>query len=160
MGVNYDREKQELTRRNFFSLAAWTIGGIAVLGFLGVNGKFFWPNVAYGPPSKFSIGKPDNFPDGAKQNIADQKTSIVRHGNNIGAISMVCQHLGCTVAASSTGYDCPCHGSKYDDLGNVTHGPALVQLFWFDISLTPSGDLQVDKSKKFQDPTGHWYTVA
>ena len=115
-------------------------------------GKFFWPNVSYGPPSKFSIGKPTNFPDGAKQNIADQKVSIIRHGNKIGAISMVCQHLGCTVAASPTGYDCPCHGSKYDDMGNVTHGPALVSLFWFDISPTPSGDLEVDKSKKFNDP--------
>jgi cytochrome b6-f complex iron-sulfur subunit len=160
MAVNYDREKQELTRRNFLSLAGWSIVAIGTLGFLGQVGRFFWPNVAYGPPSKFDIGKPTNFPDGAKQNIADQKTTIIRHGNKIGAISMVCQHLGCTVAASNTGYDCPCHGSKYDDMGNVTHGPALVQLFWFDISLTPSGDLQVDKSKKFQEPLGHYYTVA
>lgn len=160
MAVNYDREKQDLTRRNFLSLMGWGLLGAGTLGFLGQAGKFFWPNVQYGPPSKFSIGKATNYPDGAKQNIADQKVSIVRHGNKIGAISMVCQHLGCTVAASATGYDCPCHGSKYDDLGNVTHGPAQVQLFWFDISLTPSGDLEVDKSKKFQDPTGHYFTVA
>jgi cytochrome b6-f complex iron-sulfur subunit len=160
MAVNYDREKQDLTRRNFLSLAGWGVIALGTLGSLGFLGRFFWPNVTYGPPSKFSIGKATNYPDGAKQNIADQKVSIVRHGNKIGAISMVCQHLGCTVAASSTGYDCPCHGSKYDDMGMVTHGPALVQLFWFDISLTPSGELQVDKSKKSQDPAGHYYTVA
>lgn len=159
MAINYDREKQELTRRNFLSLATWTGIGVGMLGAAGVFGRFFWPNVSYGPPSQFSIGKPTNFPDGAKQNIADQKVSIIRHGAKIGAISMVCQHLGCTVAASPTGYDCPCHGSKYDDMGNVTHGPALVSLFWFDVSLTPSGDLQVDKSKKFSDP-GHYYTVT
>jgi cytochrome b6-f complex iron-sulfur subunit len=63
------------------------------------------------------------------------------------------------VAASPTGYDCPCHGSKYDDKGNVTHGPALVSLFWFDVHPTPSGDLEVDKSKKFSDPD-HYYTVT
>jgi cytochrome b6-f complex iron-sulfur subunit len=160
MAVNYDREKQELTRRNFMSLGANAGIIVGIMAFGAVCGKFFWPNVVYGPPSKFDIGKPTNFPDGAKQNIADQKTTIIRHGNKIGAISMVCQHLGCTVAASNTGYDCPCHGSKYDDMGNVTHGPALVQLFWFDITLTPSGDLQVDKSKKFQDPLGHYYTVV
>jgi cytochrome b6-f complex iron-sulfur subunit len=158
MAVNYDREKQDLTRRNFLSAAGWAVAGAGLLGFLGQVGRFFWPNVQYGPPSKFSIGKPALYPDGAKQNIADQKVSIIRHGANIGAISMVCQHLGCTVAASATGYDCPCHGSKYDDMGNVTHGPAQIALFWFDIALTPSGDLEVDKSKK-NDP-GHYYKVA
>lgn len=157
MAVNYDREKQELTRRNFMSLSGWTIAGIGMLGSLGFMGRFFWPNVVYGPPSKFSIGKPTNYPDGAKLNIADQKVSIIRHGENIGAISMVCQHLGCTVAASATGYDCPCHGSKYDDMGNVTHGPAQIALFWFDIQFTPSGDLEVDKSKHV-DP-GHYKAV-
>ncbi len=159
MAIDYDREKQELTRRNFLSLSANGLTFLGVAGALGLCGKFFWPNVSYGPPSKFSIGKPTNFPDGAKQNIADQKVSIIRHGDQIGAISMVCQHLGCTVAASPTGYDCPCHGSKYDDMGNVTHGPALVSLFWFDIALTPSGDLEVDKSKKFSDPA-HYYKVG
>jgi cytochrome b6-f complex iron-sulfur subunit len=159
MSVNYDQEKQDLTRRNFMSAAAWAITGIAtVLGGGAIFGKFFWPNVQYGPPSKFSIGKPEDFQDNCKINIADQKTTIIRHGNQIGAISMVCQHLGCTVAASATGYDCPCHGSKYDEMGNVTHGPALIALFWFDIALTPSGDLQVDKSKK-TDPA-HYFTVA
>ena len=119
MAVNFDREKQELTRRNFNSFFAYSIYTVGILGALGQVGRFFWPNVQYGPPSKFVIGKPNLFPDGCKQNIADQKVSIIRHANQIGAISMVCQHLGCTVAASSTGYDCPCHGSKYDISGRV-----------------------------------------
>lgn len=157
MAVNYDREKQELTRRNFNSFFAYGLGGLATLGFLGQVGRFFWPNVQYGPPSKFVIGKPNLFPDGCIQNIADQKVSIIRVANQIGAISMVCQHLGCTVQASPTGYDCPCHGSKYDAMGNVTHGPAQIALFWFDITRTPSGDLQVDKSQTF-DP-GHYFSV-
>jgi Rieske Fe-S protein len=145
MAIDYDQEKQELTRRNLLSLGGWSIFSVATLGILGFCAKFFQPNVKYGPASKFSIGLASNFPDGAVQNIQDQKVSIIRHGNNIGAISEVCQHLGCTVAASSTGYDCPCHGSKYDAMGNVTHGPALIGLFWFAISQLPSGELQVDK---------------
>lgn len=155
--LDYEREKAELTRRNFVSLLAWIGSAVGLIGGAGIFGRFFWPNVSYGPPSQFSIGKPNTYPDGAKQTIADQKVSIIRHGNQIGAISLVCQHLGCTVAASNTGYDCPCHGSKYDDMGNVTHGPALIALYWFDVGLTPSGDLQVDKTKKF-DP-GHWFEV-
>ena len=157
MAVNYDREKQELTRRNFVSALAWGGSTIGLIGCAGIFGSFFWPNVQYGPPSKFTIGKPALYTDGIKQNIADQKVTIIRHGNNIGAISMVCQHLGCTVAASPTGFDCPCHGSKYDDMGNVTHGPAQIALFWFGINLTPSGDLQVDKSKKLLP--GNYFTV-
>jgi cytochrome b6-f complex iron-sulfur subunit len=157
MAVNFDREKQELTRRNFNSFFAYSVYTVGILGALGQVGRFFWPNVQYGPPSKFVIGKPNLFPDGCKQNIADQKVSIIRHGNTIGAISMVCQHLGCTVAASPTGYDCPCHGSKYDDMGNVTHGPAQIALFWFDITRTPSGDLQVDKSST--NLPGHYFNV-
>lgn len=158
MAVNYDREKVELTRRNFMSLSGWGIVGLGMLGSAWFLGRFFWPNVSYGPPSKFTIGKATLYSDGVKQNIADQKVSIIRHGETIGAISMVCQHLGCTVAASSTGYDCPCHGSKYDDMGNVTHGPAQIALNWFQINLTPSGDLEVDKSQKLLP--GHYYKVV
>ena len=157
MATDYDREKQELTRRNFFSLAGWSILGIGILGLLGQWGRFFWPNVKYGPPSKFNIGKASLYPDGAVQVFIDQKVAVIRHGANIGAISLVCQHLGCTVAPSATGFDCPCHGSKYDAMGNVTHGPAQIGLFWFGIGLLPSGDLQVDKSDIV--PIGNYYTV-
>jgi cytochrome b6-f complex iron-sulfur subunit len=146
MSINYDKERIDLTRRNFLSLGTWGLFAIGNLGLLGFFGRFFVPNVKYGPPSKFDIGKASSYPDGAQQTFIDQKVSIIRHGSNIGAISLVCQHLGCTVAPSATGYDCPCHGSKYDAMGQVTHGPAQIGLFWFQISLTPSGDLQVDKS--------------
>ena len=39
----------------------------------------------------------------------------------------VCTHLGCIPVANNgdvLGWTCPCHGSKYDDSGRVTRGPA------------------------------------
>ena len=42
------------------------------------------------------------------------------------AISAVCTHLGCTVDwdAAMQMFACPCHGSRYDQAGHVTQGPA------------------------------------
>jgi len=158
MSTNFDREKTELTRRNFLSASTWGLFTVGTLGVFGMMARFFVPNVKYGPPTIFDIGKASTYPDGAQQTFIDQKVSVIRHGNKIGAISLVCQHLGCTVAPSSTGYDCPCHGSKYDAMGNVTHGPAQIGLFWFQVSLMPSGDLQVDKSKIVD--MGTYYKVS
>ena len=45
------------------------------------------------------------------------------------AIDAVCTHEGCTVnGATDTEYVCPCHGSRYDRSGHVTHGPAQANL--------------------------------
>ena len=41
-------------------------------------------------------------------------------------LSAVCVHLGCIVRwnAVERTWDCPCHGSQFDKLGKVIHGPA------------------------------------
>ncbi len=42
------------------------------------------------------------------------------------AIKPICTHLGCTVKwhPDNNSFICPCHGSQYDNLGRVVHGPA------------------------------------
>ncbi|MFC5928477.1 Rieske (2Fe-2S) protein [Cryobacterium melibiosiphilum] len=41
------------------------------------------------------------------------------------AFSAVCPHQGCTVAPASSGFECPCHQSKFDGAtGEVLDGPS------------------------------------
>jgi glycine/D-amino acid oxidase-like deaminating enzyme/nitrite reductase/ring-hydroxylating ferredoxin subunit len=49
---------------------------------------------------------------------------------NVHERSAMCTHLACVVRWNSTekSWDCPCHGSRFDALGNVVNGPALMAL--------------------------------
>jgi cytochrome b6-f complex iron-sulfur subunit len=118
---------------------------------------FFKPRVTYGPRSRFAIGKPDDFPPGTRISRDVERVCIVREGNKIAAISTTCTHLGCIVAIADTGFACPCHGSHYDQDGNVTGGPAPKPLPWFQVTLAPNGDVVIDKNASV-DP-GTYLTV-
>lgn len=109
--------------------------------------RFLIPNVEFGKPKRFKVGKPSDFPDKQATYVADQKIFIIRDGNSYMALSAVCTHLGCTVRSDTTGpgFSCPCHGSKYLADGTNTAGPAPKPLEAYEVSLAPTGELVVDK---------------
>jgi Rieske Fe-S protein len=49
------------------------------------------------------------------------------------ALSPICTHLGCRVRKGRDGFDCPCHGSRYDLRGQVVNGPAAKNLTRFPV---------------------------
>ena len=104
----------------------------------------------YRQPNRFRIGRPEEFPTGARIAIDTKRVCIVRDGDKLAAISTTCTHLGCIVAPSATGFHCPCHGSQFDVDGNVTGGPAPKALPWYLVTITPSGELEVDKDTEIQ----------
>lgn len=57
-----------------------------------------------------------------------------------------CVHLGCKVpeCVSSQGFECPCHGSKYNIHGEYEAGPAPRNLDRFAVEVSGSGDFIVD----------------
>lgn len=60
--------------------------------------------------------------------------------------SAACPHMGCVVQwnRAETTWDCPCHGSRFDAVGRVIHGPAIVDLG--PAAEAPADELPAQKS--------------
>ncbi len=132
------------TRR---SLLTW-FSGAALAGSAAIsavaNFVFMKPRATYGQPSRYSIGRPDDYPSGTRVSLDARRVCVVREGPKLAVISTICTHLGCTVGISDTGFACPCHGSRYDQDGNVVGGPAPKSLAWYQVAMAPNGELEVD----------------
>jgi cytochrome b6-f complex iron-sulfur subunit len=146
-------EESPMPRRRMLAwLSSVGLAGSAVLAALS-DVIFFKPRVTYGQPALFQIGKPEAYPPGTRIARESERICIVREGNKLAAISTTCTHLGCSVGISDTGFSCPCHGSRYDQDGNVTGGPAPRPLPWYLVRLAPNGEIEVDKNVNIQPGT-------
>ncbi|MCC7138801.1 MAG: Rieske 2Fe-2S domain-containing protein [Planctomycetes bacterium] len=148
-------------RRSRRSVISWIAAGAfaACAGVMTLfNLMFLRPRVTTGEASKFRIGRPENFSSGSVVEFPDAKVVVRRSGDRFSAVSLVCTHLGCTVRRTDVGFECPCHGSVYDAAGSVIGGPAPKALSWYRVSLTPSGELEVDKQSVV--PAGTHLEVA
>ena len=169
-------EEAGVTRRQFFNRALTATWG----GFLGLLGlsmlTFFWPRLSGGFGSKIDAGSVEDvrsqvfLPDGSVQPLfipearayvvpleTEQGTpfegkSVVAGG--LSAIWQKCVHLGCRVpwCASSQGFECPCHGSTYNYLGEYEGGPAPRNLDRFVVSVSDAGRFIIDTGAVIQTP--------
>ncbi|HTO94463.1 MAG TPA: ubiquinol-cytochrome c reductase iron-sulfur subunit, partial [Bacteroidota bacterium] len=130
------------------------VGLSAVIAAVG-NLLYLKPAVDYGPPSVIRAGRPEEYKEGIKEMLEEQRVVVVRDRRGFAAISVTCTHLGCTVRTSDAGFECPCHGSQYDNDGFVTGGPAPRPLDWYQVSVAPNGELEIDKSVKV--PPGTYF---
>ena len=144
--TNVRMQQPEMDRRTF--LTALGLGGVGFSALIAAVGNLLYlkPAVDYGPPTVIRAGKPDEYKEGIKEVMEDQRVVIVRDKKGFAAISITCTHLGCTVRTSDAGFECPCHGSQYDNDGFVTGGPAPRPLDWYQVSIAPNGELEIDKS--------------
>jgi len=148
-----DSGPTDMSRRRLLSwLSGVGLFGSAIIAVFS-NLIFIKPRATYGQPNRFAIGKPEDFPAGARISLDTRRICIVREGDKVGAISTTCTHLGCIVGVSETGFACPCHGSHYDQDGIVTGGPAPRALPWYQVTLAPNGDLYVDKDNEVEAGT-------
>lgn len=127
--------------------------------------RFMFPNVLVEPPTAFKIGPPSDYPLGgvstkwlAARGVWIVHTDQYKGRNLIYALASVCTHLGCTPnwLEGEQKYKCPCHGSGFYVNGINFEGPAPRPLERVGLKLAADGQLEVDKSVKFQEEMGQW----
>jgi len=150
-------------RRSFLSIGFWMLTAFSALWGAAIL-KFMFPNVLREPPSKFKVGSPDAFPAGQVQTKykAQYGVWVVNAEYNgeqqIYALKSVCTHLGCTPnwLEAEQKFKCPCHGSGFYKDGINFEGPAPRPLERYAIQIADDGQIEIDKSRTFQQEMGAW----
>lgn len=166
-------------RRGFFSsLVKVSLGSSLAVGFVSLAvtnllwvlglARFMFPNVRIEPPTRFKVGFPDDFAPGQVETKfkAQFGVWVVRYEYEgqpeIYALKTVCTHLGCTPnwLEGEQKFKCPCHGSGFYKDGVNFEGPAPRPLERYAIAIADDGQLEVDKSRKFNEELGQWNDPA
>jgi cytochrome b6-f complex iron-sulfur subunit len=167
-----DPEALGVSRRQFFNRATVTltsagIGAFAAAGFVA----FLWPTATGGFGQPVNIGKIDDVKDGIRDGQgffyapsartwvtaypADAlpkaaaiypDTVLAGMEQGIVALYQKCPHLGCRVpqCVTSQWFECPCHGSQYNQVGEKKAGPAPRGMDHFPVSVAGNGDVVVN----------------
>ena len=162
-------------RRGFLAIALGSFMGVGFTA-LSVTGgllslglaRFLFPNVLAEPPSRFKVGFKEAFPAGKVETkyVAQYGVWVVnseiRGEEQIYALKTVCTHLGCTPnwLEAEQKFKCPCHGSGFYKDGVNFEGPAPRPLDRYAIRISDDGQLEVDKSRTFQEELGQWSDPA
>lgn len=140
-GSPEDRSVARISRAGFLSLAGKSL--LALCGLLGLGGLVeymsFQPDPA--PPTQFDQGAATNYPPGSRTLVPEARAVLLHGEAGFTALSLICPHLGCTVALAPEGYACPCHGSRFKPDGSVQNGPANQPMKTLRVEETSNGQL-------------------
>ncbi len=133
----------DLTRRDFLKLSARVL--LSLSGLLGTAGlfRFLGYTAEAPPPTEFDLGPADEYAPGSRTPLAHPPVMLIHSQAGFQAISLVCPHLGCSVKAQPDGFQCPCHGSRFDADGGLVNGPASRPLTPLRVEVRPDGHVWV-----------------
>lgn len=173
-----DPEAVGVSRRQFFNRS---ITGFMVLGLSGFGAAvvgFLWPSASGGFGSSINVGDVEEvkqsvrdgngffyvpegrmwvteFPSSALEKARAVYSAPELAGMEAGLIALwqTCPHLGCRVpeCATSQWFECPCHGSQYNQVGEKKGGPAPRGMDRFAMSVE-GGNFVVDTGTIIQGP--------
>ncbi len=138
-------EPAPMPRRDFLGLSA--IGaalGALLFATLGAL-KLPKPGVLPSPSKKFRVALPESLAPGDAFLPPGRPVAIFRDAAGVFAVSRICTHLGCIIQPSATGFDCPCHGSKFTAGGTVIGGPAPKALPWLAVKHLGGNNFVIDE---------------
>jgi cytochrome b6-f complex iron-sulfur subunit len=167
-----------VTRRQFFNRSIVGLMGLGLASFGGAVLAFLWPQLSGGFGSKITVGRlqdvfnniaqgdgfyyvPEGrawvtkYPAEAVSKAESVYPGPVVTGMRAGVVALYqkCPHLGCRVPNCDTSqwFECPCHGSQYNQAGEKKGGPAPRGMDRFAVSV--GGDVMViDTGQIFQGP--------
>jgi cytochrome b6-f complex iron-sulfur subunit len=158
-------------RRGFLSVMLGSMMGIGFVALSATAGlwtlgfaRFMFPNILTEPPSKFKVGFPEGFAPGTVEERFKAQFGVwIVNAQYAGqqqlfALRTVCTHLGCTPnwLEAEQKFKCPCHGSGFYKDGINFEGPAPRPLERYAIRIAEDGQVEIDKSRLFQEEMGQW----
>jgi len=166
-----DPETLGVTRRQFLNRGIVGAFVLGLSGFGGAVLAFLWPKLSGGFGSKINAGSLESIlgqiqanktpfysPEGRfyinayPKEDASKAAKVPALGpvvpgmqQGVVALYQRCVHLGCRVpwCLSSQWFECPCHGSRYDHVGEQKRGPAPRGMDRFVVSVQ-GGNVYVD----------------
>jgi len=130
-----------LSRRDFLKLARdgflYLSGALAFVGFL----RFLDYNPNPVQKTQFDLGLAEKYPPGSRTVLDEIPAILIHTPSGFSALSLTCTHLGCALEPNAEGFACPCHNSRFDAEGRVTHGPAAKSLPALRVELTADNRL-------------------
>lgn len=167
-----DPEVIGVSRRQFFNRAAVSLMSVSLAGFAAAAFvAFLWPSGTGGFGGAVTVGKLENIKDGIKQGAgffyaAEARSWITEYPaealplaesvyppavlstleQGIIVLSQKCPHLGCRVPECKTSqwFECQCHGSQYNRVGEKKAGPAPRGMDAHPATIAANGDVTID----------------
>jgi cytochrome b6-f complex iron-sulfur subunit len=169
--VPYDADQLGVSRRQFLNRSITVSFLVSIGGFGASIIAFLWPSKLTGFGGQVEVGKLADIlqktaADKAPIYLANARTylqpypveslekakakyPIPLHAGleqGLSAIYQKCPHLGCKVpwCQTSQWFECPCHGSQYNRVGEKKGGPAPRGMDHFPIAIAANGTVTVN----------------
>jgi cytochrome b6-f complex iron-sulfur subunit len=144
-----------LDRRRFLN-GTWKVLGVALVAEAAwTSYDILHPKPAAGFGSTVEAGSASDYlDDGTVQYFVNGRFFVTQYQGGLRALYQKCPHLGCRVPYCDTAeqFQCPCHGSVYNIIGEYLQGPAPRGMDRFPISIQGDGTVLVDTSTIVEGP--------
>ncbi|MGA2316594.1 MAG: Rieske 2Fe-2S domain-containing protein [Thermodesulfobacteriota bacterium] len=145
-------DKKSISRRRLMAYAWIGAAAIVVGELIGGTFAFLWPR-RKGPKVEtvFIAGKVTDFKVGEVIPFRKERTFILRTEGGFLAISAICTHLHCIVNWNEMlkKFECPCHGAKFNQNGEVLEGPPPRPLDLYKLQIV-AGNVVVDRTSPIE----------